>query len=92
GVEKINSFTQLLTYQKQSKVDFLIQEWCDYDNEIGIFYCKYPKEQKGFIRGIVSKYFLRVKVNGKDTVEDLLLKNDRFFLQYEVLSRTIPSI
>ena len=58
GVEKLNNHYELFKYIITSKVDFLIQKWIDYKNEVGIFYYRYPDEQKGYISGIVKKEFL----------------------------------
>jgi hypothetical protein len=35
-----------------------------FKNEVGIFYVRYPNEEKGKITGIVSKEFLIVTGNG----------------------------
>jgi hypothetical protein len=41
---------------------------------VGIFYVRYPNEEKGKITGIVSKEFLIVTGNGVATVEELIKK------------------
>lgn len=78
---------ELEVYGRKTKVDFLVQEYIPFENEIGIFYCRLPNEQEGFISGIVGKEFLSVKGDGHSTVEKLLLKNDRGLLQWKILSR-----
>jgi len=90
AVKKVNNTREVLLYQQQSSVDFLLQEWCDYNNEIGVFYCRYPDQQKGFITGIVRKEFMTVTGNGSSTIEELILQNDRYFLQHQTLLRQQP--
>jgi len=87
-VKKLENEKELLSYVTNSKVDFLIQEYIPFKNEIGIFYYRYPNEEKGHISGIVKKELLGVTGNGVSTVEQLLLKNKRAVLQLPVLRKT----
>jgi len=87
-VKKIEDKNTLQEYVLNSKVDFLIQEFVSYENEIGIFYYRYPNEDKGHISGIVKKEFLAVTGDGVSTVEQLLLKNKRAVLQLPILRKT----
>ena len=91
GVKKLETNQDLFAYSKESKVDFLLQEWIDYKNEAGIFYYRYPNEKKGKISGIVSKEFLQVVGDGISTTEELLIKNTRFILQLKTLQNTYGS-
>lgn len=87
-VKKIENKGDLLNYAENSKVDFLVQEFVPYQNEVGIFYYRYPNEEKGYISGIVKKEFLAVVGDGVSTVDQLLLKNKRAVLQIPVLRRS----
>jgi len=80
-VKKLEDVKDLQVYALNSKVDFLMQEFVPYQNEVGIFYYRYPNEEKGHISGIVKKEFLAVIGDGVSTVEQLLLKNKRAILQ-----------
>jgi hypothetical protein len=84
-VKKLENEKELLSYATNSKVDFLIQEYVLYKNEIGIFYYRFPNEEKGHISGIVKKEFLAVTGDGISTVEQLLLKSKRAVLQLPTL-------
>jgi hypothetical protein len=90
AVKKVYSIDDILKYQQQSKVDFLVQEWCAYENEIGLFYCKFPNQTNGFISGIVQKEFLTITGNGVNTIEELLQKNNRYYLQKDALKKQVP--
>lgn len=84
-VERLGNENDLVNYAVQSKVDFLIQEFVPYQNEVGIFYYRYPDEAKGHISGIVKKEFLSVTGDGISTVEKLLAENKRAVLQLPTL-------
>ena len=84
-VKKLENEKELLSYATNSKVDFLIQEFVSFKNEIGIFYYRYPNEANGHISGIVKKELLTVTGDGISTVEKLLLKNKRAVLQLQNL-------
>ncbi|MFY8005327.1 MAG: hypothetical protein ACOVNR_10785 [Chitinophagaceae bacterium] len=87
AVKKLYTWEDIETYAKTSKVDFLLQEWCNYKNEIGLFYCKYPKSARGFISGIVYKEFFTIVGDGKKTIENLIFEEDRYFLQLEKIKK-----
>jgi hypothetical protein len=67
------------------KTDFLIQEFIDFPLEFGVFYIRRPNEEKGKVISITSKEMLKVVGDGKDTLEQLIKKNDRAKLQSERL-------
>jgi hypothetical protein len=64
----------------------LVKEFVPYEEEIGVFYFRYPGEGKGAISGIVGKQFLTVKGDGKSTIEELIKKDKRSILQLPVLT------
>ena len=85
GVKKLYNINELIEYAENSKVDFLLQEFIPFENEAGIFYCRFPNEAKGFISGVVEKEFLTVEGDGISTIEELLKKEKRFILQLAAL-------
>ena len=88
SVKKLDTEAELVEYALNAKVNFLIQEFVPYKNEVGIFYYRYPTEQKGHISGIVGKEFLAVTGNGVSTITELLKQDKRSVLQLPVLKRT----
>ena len=88
GVQKVNDITELVNYISTSRVNFLIQEYIPYKNEVGIFYYRLPGEKSGHISGIVSKEFLSVTGDGISTLEMLLMMDNRHILQLPVLQKT----
>jgi hypothetical protein len=88
SVKKVHDENDLTQYALQSRVDFLVQEFIRYEQEVGIFYYRYPDEETGHISGIVQKEFLAVKGDGVSSMRDLLLKDRRYILQIRVLEKT----
>jgi len=82
GVKKINSDFELEAYVSNMPVPYLIQKFIPYEHEAGIFYCKLPGMDKGYISGIVSKEQVAVVGDGISTLAMLVLENDRYLLQW----------
>lgn len=88
GVKKLDNEMELVEYVLHAKVDFLVQEFVPFENEVGLFYYRYPNESKGHISGIVSKEFLTVTGDGISTITELLRRDKRYILQMPVLKKT----
>jgi hypothetical protein len=88
AVKKLDNECDLLDYIRSSKVNYLVQEFVPYPNEVGIFYYRFPNEAKGHISGIVYKEFLTVKGNGYASARELLLQDKRYILQLQELERS----
>jgi hypothetical protein len=87
AVMKIDSVATLEYYAKKADFDYVVQDLIPYENEIGVFYVRYPHEKAGRITGIVSKEFLIITGNGVSTIEELLKQNPRFEMQLHVLKQ-----
>lgn len=87
GVEKINALQDIAGYASRIKMDFLIQEFIPYPEEVGIFYCRMPDEPDGFISGIVAKEFLIVTGDGSSTLTQLIEKDPRYHFQLSALQK-----
>jgi hypothetical protein len=87
AVKKVNSEADLKAYAEKANFDYLIQDLIPFKNEIGIFYVRYPHEEKGRITGIVAKEFLIVTGDGQSTIEKLLKKDPRHELQLKSLQK-----
>ncbi len=84
GVEVIHSEEELSKYSDHAKYDFLLQELVSYPLELGVFYVRFPSEEKGRITSIVSKEFLSVIGDGISSVKELLKTKERAELQLDV--------
>ena len=87
GVKKINSVTELKEYADKANFDYVVQDLIPYQNEVGIFYVRFPHEKVGKITGIVSKEFLIITGNGFSTAEELIKENPRYEMQLPVLKQ-----
>jgi hypothetical protein len=87
GVKKIHTIADLQSYALKANFDYVVQDLIPYENEVGIFYVRYPDEKAGRITGIVSKEFLIITGDGLSTIEELVNENPRYELQLKVLKR-----
>lgn len=79
-VQKIRHEKDLIKYVDECPVDFLLQEMVTHPVELGVFYIRYPDQQKGKVTSIVRKNFLSVIGDGQATIMELLHKNPRALL------------
>ncbi|MEO8517168.1 MAG: D-alanine--D-alanine ligase [Flavobacterium sp.] len=91
AVKKITSFDELKKYHDKANFDYLLQDLIPYENEVGIFYVRYPNETGGKITGIVAKEYLIVTGDGISTLRTLLKQNPRYELQLTSLEKEYKS-
>ncbi|RYY25931.1 MAG: D-alanine--D-alanine ligase [Chitinophagaceae bacterium] len=87
GVRKLNNEAEVSAYVKSAIIDFHIQEYVPYENEVGIFYYRYPDEEKGRITGIVRKKFLSVTGDGIQSIRQLLRSDKRGIMYLAAMDR-----
>ncbi|HET9278828.1 MAG TPA: hypothetical protein VFN95_11595 [Flavitalea sp.] len=87
GVKALKDEEDVKAYVRNAFLNFHIQEFVSFKNEVGIFYYRFPDQPKGTITGIVRKEFLSVTGNGINTMRELLMKEKRAILQMESLAR-----
>jgi hypothetical protein len=85
AVKKIHNIEELESYNQRANFNYLVQNLIPFENEVGIFYVRYPNEETGRITGIVSKEFVIITGDGVSTSEELIKKNPRFELQLKAL-------
>jgi len=85
AVKKIHNSAALEFYTDKANFEYLVQGLIPYENEVGIFYVRYPNEKSGRITGIVSKEFLIITGDGISTIEQIIKKNPRYELQFKAL-------
>ncbi len=87
AVKKIKSVDELNEYNKNANFDYLVQDLIPFPNEIGVFYVRFPNQEKGKITGIVAKEFMIVTGDGKLTIKELIKQNPRFEMQLTTLEK-----
>lgn len=85
GVKKIHSISELETYRNSVKVSFLIQECINFPLELSVFYFRKPNEATGQITSVTVKELLSITGDGSSSIEQLIKKYNRAFLQYNKL-------
>jgi esterase/lipase len=76
GVVVVRSTEALETCIRQSSVDTIVQEYV-YGAEFGVFYYRYPSEPHGRIFSVTEKRFPAVIGDGRRTLEQLILHDER---------------
>ncbi len=90
-VKKITNDNELKKYLSEVKVKFILQEYLDYPLELGIFYYRYPTQERGVVSSIVAKEMLAITGDGAKSVEQLILENPRAKLQLPTLKQVYKS-
>lgn len=84
-VKRIHTLQEVEEYLKDIKGSFLVQEFVDLPVECGVFYTRFPKDDKGRVTSVVIKDMLSVTGDGILSVKALIKKNPRAKLQWERL-------
>jgi pimeloyl-ACP methyl ester carboxylesterase/membrane protein DedA with SNARE-associated domain len=76
GVAIIRSQAQLEDYLRRAERPVIAQEYVP-GYEFGVFYYRYPQQEHGDLYAITDKRFPTVIGDGKSTLEELILKDER---------------
>jgi hypothetical protein len=92
GIQKLVTPDDVQAYAQRASMDFHIQEFITLEKELGIFYFRFPGQERGRISGIVAKEFLSVTGDGQKTVHELMLEEPRAVLQIGRLASGKPAL
>jgi len=87
-VKRICNESDIDHYLSKINGNFIVQELIDLPVECGVFYTRFPNEEKGKVTSLVLKEMLTVIGNGVSTLEELILEKPRAKLQWETLRET----
>jgi len=97
-VTRVHSEKELETFLAAYPVDFLLQEFLAYPQEVGVLYHRLPGQEQGTITSMTLKEFLFVQGDGRSTVRQLvaanpraMLQNERIHSQYVELLESVPA-
>ena len=77
GVQIIDSEQQAHRYLAEAHYDVLAQEYCEWKNELGIFYYRLPDQDHGQILSVTKKEFPKIVGDGRRTFAELVLADKR---------------
>lgn len=86
-VKKLASPADLADYMARNMVDFIIQEFVTYEEEVSVLHYRLPGASKGGILSLCLKEYLHVTGNGVSTIRSLMENYPRARLQLERLER-----
>src|SRR5207245_75903 len=72
GFRKVSSFDEAEKYIDQVSAPLVLQRYVEGPEEAGIFYYRFPKEQRGHIFGITRKQFPRLVGDGVHSIRELI--------------------
>jgi hypothetical protein len=90
-VRRIVDTDDIAEYLRTMKHDFIIQELVEMPFEFGVFYKRLPDTTAGIVTSIVMKEMLSVTGNGRSSLKELILAQDRARLQWPVLQKQFAS-
>ena len=79
GVKLLRDASDLHQYIQNFPGDarFLLQKYVAFEGEAGVFYCRHPSEDTGRIISLTLKYFPYVFGDGKRSLSELILADER---------------
>lgn len=84
GIEILKSELELYNFFEHLEQSYLIQEFVDYENEIGVFLLR--QDNGDFIvSSIVERQFVSLLGDGVRNIEELILAEPRYAMQYDYL-------
>ena len=87
GLSVIKNESQFNVFVSRIASEYLIQEFIEYKNEIGIFFTKNPKTHNVKLTSIVKKSFMEIKGNGIDSIEELVKSNKRYAMHLQTMKQ-----
>jgi hypothetical protein len=88
-IARIDSIDQLKEYVKAHPIDLILQPFVQLPMEVSIMVYKMPDGSKSEVTSICEKEFLHIKGDGLSTMEQLILSEDRAFLQFGKLKKNL---
>ncbi len=85
GVRKIDSESDLNDILNIMPSDYMLQQYCDYPLEYGIFFCKFPGEPRGSVVSLTEKIAPTVFGDGSRSVQQLVQINPGFKFNKDAL-------
>lgn len=88
-ISRINSMQELKDHIRAHPIDLILQPFIELPMEVSIMVYKMPDGSRSEITSICQKEFLHVTGDGRSSIEQLILSQDRAVLQYEKLKKKL---
>lgn len=88
-VEKIMDEQTLIRYVERSPADLIVQEYVDFEIELGVLYNRIPGKKWGRVSSVTLKEFLSVTGDGKSTIEELMQQSTRARFQLDAMHKRL---
>ncbi|MEL6143075.1 MAG: hypothetical protein AAFU67_15835, partial [Bacteroidota bacterium] len=88
-VRKLRDEVALQAYLTANQIPIILQAFIDLPEEVGVLYLRLPGQKYGRITSITTKAFLQVTGDGKSTLRQLILENDRAKRQLNRLEKEL---
>lgn len=86
-VQIIKSSSELEKYHEVANFDYLLQEYIPFPKEYNVMLYINPVTKELQIGGVTIKEYLSITGDGESTLNELITKNDRSYLQKESLKK-----
>jgi len=87
NIERIDTDEDLASYITRHPIDTIVQEYVDLPVELSIMAYEMPDGSEAAVTSICEKHLLQVKGDGRRSLGELILAQDRALLQYEKLRK-----
>ena len=84
-ISRINSMDELIKYTRNHPIDTILQSYVELPLELSIMAYSMPDGSASAVTSICEKHFLQIKGDGRSSIGDLILAQDRAVLQFEKL-------
>ncbi len=84
-INKIHSLDELIHYTRNHPIDIILQTYVELPLELSIMVYSMPDGSASAVTSICEKHFLQIKGDGRSSIGDLILAQDRAVLQFEKL-------
>lgn len=88
-IAPIHNPEELKQYIRNHPIDIILQPFIDMPMEVSIMVYKMPDGSHSEVTSVCQKEFLHVIGDGRSTVEELVLAEDRAFLHYEKIKKNL---
>lgn len=80
-VNLIMDHSDFVALSAEITVPYLIQEYIDLPEELGVFWYRYPNANRGVVPSLTLKAFMEVMGDGRQTLKELVAADPRWRLQ-----------